>query len=201
MPKQKYFYNERIDAEIRRIYLGGSRGHGRETLAAYAKRIGYPYSIVQKRATELGLTSPYSERPLWTPEEEAILRRNAHHSYKKIWKQLKAAGFDRSAVAVRRKITNADAKAYCEVMSGEATAQCFGVSDATVYRWIKRGLLKARLKDNARVPSPQQHYLIHENAIREFVRRHPTEFDLRRVDQLWFLNLVFEDRLGERVAA
>ncbi|MEK6323594.1 MAG: helix-turn-helix domain-containing protein [Acidobacteriota bacterium] len=200
MPKQKWFFNERIDDEIRRIYLNGSRGRGRETLAGYAKRIQYPYSIVQLRAGKLEISSPYSARPVWSMKEDEILRRGAQHSYQTIWRRLRAAGFNRSLIAVRRKVTNAGSKQHSDMMSGSETAQCFGVSDATVYRWIKKGLLKARLKDNAAIPSPQCHFLVHDNAIRDFVQRHPMEFDLRRVDQLWFLNLIFEDRLGAKDA-
>jgi predicted DNA-binding transcriptional regulator AlpA len=202
---KRWLFNERIDDEIRRIYSNGSRGGGRETLAAFAKRIGYPYCTVQQRAGYLGLSKPYDARHPWSQREEEILRRNAHHSYKEIHRRLKAAGFDRSVIAVQRKTTNAHSKLYVELMSGEQVAQCFGVSSTTVYRWIKNGFLKAQVKDNHehshRLPSPQRHYLIHDNSIRDFVRRHPMEFDLRRVDQLWFLNLVFKDRLGEKVAA
>jgi hypothetical protein len=33
-------------------------------------------------------------------------------------------------------------------------------------------------------------YLIHEKDVRRFILEHPTDIDLRRVDQIWFLDLI-----------
>jgi hypothetical protein len=33
-------------------------------------------------------------------------------------------------------------------------------------------------------------YLIRESDVRRFILEHPTEIDLRKVDQLWFLDLI-----------
>jgi hypothetical protein len=60
-----------------------------------------------------------------------------------------------------------------------------------VTRWIKSGHLKAKFRGTAR--GPQQNgdsYLIQEKDIRRFVLDHPTDIDLRKVDQLWFLDLL-----------
>lgn len=35
-------------------------------------------------------------------------------------------------------------------------------------------------------------WLIHQNDVREFIRTHPTAFDIRTVDQVWFVDLVFK---------
>ena len=53
---------------------------------------------------------------------------------------------------------------------------------------IKSGHLKAKLRGTAR--GEQQNgdiYLIYEKDVRRFILEHPTDIDLRKVDQLWFL--------------
>jgi len=56
---------------------------------------------------------------------------------------------------------------------------------------IKSGHLKARFRGTAR--GEQQNgdsYLIQEKDVRYFTLEHPTDIDLRKVDQLWFLDLI-----------
>jgi hypothetical protein len=51
--------------------------------------------------------------------------------------------------------------------------------------------LQAKFRGTAR--GPQQNgdsYLIQEKDVRRFILEHPTEIDLRKVDQLWFLDLL-----------
>ena len=56
---------------------------------------------------------------------------------------------------------------------------------------FKSGDLKAKFRGTAR--TEQQNgdiYLIHEKDVRRFILEHPTEIDLRKVDQLWFLDVL-----------
>ena len=38
-------------------------------------------------------------------------------------------------------------------------------------------------------------YLIQEEDVRRFILEHPTDIDLRKVDQIWFLDLYSHQRL------
>src|ERR1035438_3220876 len=70
-------------------------------------------------------------------------------------------------------------------------AQALGIDPHAVTRWIKSGHLKAKFRGTAR--GPQQNgdsYLIQEKDVRRFILENPTEIDLRKVDQLWFLDLI-----------
>jgi hypothetical protein len=75
--------------------------------------------------------------------------------------------------------------------SANSLAQALGIDPHAVTRWIKSGHLKAKFRGTAR--TAQQNgdiYLIHEKDVRRFILEHPTEIDLRRVDQLWFLDVL-----------
>jgi hypothetical protein len=75
--------------------------------------------------------------------------------------------------------------------SANSLAQALGIDSHAVTRWIKSGHLKAKLRGTAR--GEQQHgdiYLIYEKDVRRFILEHPTDIDLRKVDQLWFLDLI-----------
>jgi hypothetical protein len=75
--------------------------------------------------------------------------------------------------------------------SAYSLAQALGSDPHAVTRWIKSGQLKAKFRGTAR--GPQQNgdsYLIQEKDIRRFILEHPTSIDLRRVDQIWFLDLI-----------
>jgi hypothetical protein len=70
-------------------------------------------------------------------------------------------------------------------------AQALGIDSHAVARWIKSGHLKAKSRGTARTERQNGDiYLIHEKDVRRFILEHPTDIDLRRVDQLWFLDLI-----------
>ena len=75
--------------------------------------------------------------------------------------------------------------------SAYSLAQALGIDPQAVTRWIKSGHLKAKSRGTAR--GKQQNgdiYLIQERDIRRFILEHPTDIDLRKVDQLWFLDVI-----------
>jgi hypothetical protein len=60
-----------------------------------------------------------------------------------------------------------------------------------VTRWINAGQLKATLRGTARDERQNGDiYLIREKDVRRFVLEHPSDIDLRKVDQLWFLDML-----------
>jgi hypothetical protein len=62
-----------------------------------------------------------------------------------------------------------------------------------VTRWIKSGHLKAKFRDTARGPQQKGDRYLQEKDVRRFILEHPTDIDLRRVDQLWFIDYVEYD--------
>lgn len=69
-------------------------------------------------------------------------------------------------------------------------ASAFGVDSHQVTRWIGTGLLRAQRRGTARMPQQGgDTWLILEKDVVRFIRENAAAYDLRRVDQVWFLEL------------
>ncbi|HEX8896483.1 MAG TPA: hypothetical protein VF783_24415 [Terriglobales bacterium] len=74
---------------------------------------------------------------------------------------------------------------------GTLHPQGLGIDPHAVTRWIKSGHLTAKLRGTARTPQQNGNsYLVQEEDVRRFILEHPTDIDLRKVDQLWFLDVI-----------
>jgi hypothetical protein len=148
-----------------------------------------PHWALKKRARELGLART-KELPRSEPEL-AILARFPWMSDERIRLMLKAAGYARTVTAIHLKLKRMRFKHEGSFYSANSLAQALGIDSHAVAPWIKSGHLKAKFRDTAR--SEQQNgdiYLIYEKDVRRFIPEHPTDIDLRKVDQLWFLDYV-----------
>ena len=154
-----------------------------------ARKVGITHWALKKRARELGLARP-KELP-WSEPELDILARYAWMSDERIRLKLKAAGYSWSATGIHLKLRRMKFKHDPSFYSANGLAQALGIDSHAVSRWIRRGHLRAQRRGTAR--GEQQHgdiYLIREKDVRRFILEHPTEIDLRKVDQLWFLDLL-----------
>lgn len=187
--RRKYLFNDEIDRLIREIYLRDPGARGRLVIRDLAKKVGIPHWALKKRARELGLART-KERP-WSEAELEILARYAWMSDERIRLRLKAAGHCRTVTGIHLKLRRMKFKAGPEFYSANGLAQALGIDSHVVSRWIRCGHLKAGLRNTAR--TQQQNgdiYLIREKDVRRFILEHPTDIDLRKVDQLWFLDLI-----------
>ena len=187
--RRKYVFTDQIDLLIREIYLNHRDAKTRPGIRLLANKVGMPHWALKKRARELGLART-KELP-WSEAELTILSRYAWMSDERIRLKLKAAGYPRTVTGIHLKLKrmrfNDDGSFY----SANGLAQALGIDSHAVTRWIKSGHLKAKLRGTAR--TEQQNgdiYLIHEKDVRRFILEHPTDIDLRRVDQIWFLDLI-----------
>ena len=154
-----------------------------------AKKVGMPHWALKKRARELGLART-KELP-WSERELEILARYAWMSDERIRLKLKAAGYSRTVTGIHLKLKRMRFKHDGSFYSAYSLAQALGIDPHAVTRWIKSGHLKAKFRGTAR--GRQQNgdsYLIQEKDVRRFILEHPTDIDLRKVDQLWFLDLI-----------
>ncbi|MEW6210160.1 MAG: helix-turn-helix domain-containing protein [Acidobacteriota bacterium] len=189
--KVKYQPNDFIDQQLRRIYQERlqRRSSPIPGIRALARKIGWPRHTLQKRARELRLTRPTDDRA-WSEREIAILERFAWMSTERIQMRLRTAGFERTCNAIKIKLSHLSLRQNTPFMSANQLSECFGVDRSTILRWIRHGYLKARYEEE------RQKWLIHENDVRRFVVSHPVEFDIRKVDQLWFLNMITEGKIA-----
>lgn len=178
-----------IDAVIRRLYVERV-GRGKVPhLRQFADKIGWPAWAVKKRGRELGLART-RELP-WSDEEVELLHRYAWQSDESIRRKLKAAGYTRTATAIHLKLKRTQAKQSGDYYSATGLAQCFGCDSHCVVGWIKKGWLKAKPRETARTAQQGgDTWLILHSDVRQFVVAHPMAFDLRKVDQLWFIDLL-----------
>src|SRR5664279_307623 len=187
--RRKYVFTDQIDQLIREVYVNHRAAKARPGIPLLAKKIGMPHWALKKRARELGLART-KELP-WNEAELAILSRYAWMSDERIRLKLKAAGYARTVTGIHLKLKRMRFKRDGSFYSASGLAQALGIDSHAVTRWIKSGHLKAKLRGTAR--TEQQNgdiYLIHEKGVRRFILEHPTDIDLRRVDQIWFLDLI-----------
>ena len=187
--RRKYVFTDQIDQLIREVYLNHRDVKKRLGIRPLAKKLGMPHWVLKKRARELGLART-KELP-WSEQELAILSRYAWMSDERIRLKLKAAGYARTVTGIHLKLKRMRFKHDGSFYSARSLAQALGIDSHAVTRWIKSGHLKAKLRGTAR--GPQQNgdiYLMYEKDIRRFILEHPTDIDLRKVDQIWFLDLL-----------
>jgi hypothetical protein len=194
---QKYNYSEEVDAALKKIY---ARGDKKRSLEKLSLKMGIPVESLKQEAGRLGLVLPYKQRPWNNPEENKIVERNIHHSCQYIWERLKKAGYGRSITGVRRHVDHLKLKASADLMTTFQLAEAMGVTDATVRRWIARGLLRAQVKDNLSEVDTSHGYLIRRRWARDFIRENPLAFDMKKADQLWLLDIVFEGDIGPSIS-
>ena len=154
-----------------------------------ANKVGVPHWALKKRARELGLAR--TKELFWNERELEILARNAWMSDERIRLRLKAAGYSRTVTGIHLKLKRMRFKNDASFYSAYSLAQALGIDPHVVTRWIKSGHLKARFRGTARTPQQNgDSYLIQEKDVRRFILEHPTDVDLRKVEQLWFLDVI-----------
>jgi hypothetical protein len=187
--RRKYVFTNQIDELIRVIYLDRPGAKTRPGIRILAKKVGIPHWALKKRARELGLART-KEKP-WSEPELEILARYAWMSDERIRLKLKAAGYSRTVTGIHLKLRRMKFKHDPSFYSANGLAQALGIDSHAVSRWIRSGHLKAKVRGTARGEKQNGDiYLIFEKDVRRFILEHPTEIDLRKVDQLWFLDLI-----------
>lgn len=178
LKKVKYPWTPEKDAYLRAQYDSSVRGRA----VRIATVLGYPRWVVQGRASQLGLARPttLTEPRRWTSNEVTFLNRHAGSRHVKwISRQL-----GRSITSVVVQIKRQGLSRLPDGYNQGEVALAFGVSRDTVERWFLRGWLGVRPRVTG------QAWRVSEAALRTFVTTHREVFDLRKVDQVWFLDLL-----------
>jgi hypothetical protein len=182
---RKYRWTAERDALLRERYDSRVRGRAAEIAADF----GWPAWRLKHRAQELGIARV--KEPRWTAEQDAFLLEHAGvRTPKWIAKRL---GRTLTAVVVRLKRLHISRRVR-DGLTCRDVALCFGIDSHAVAHWIEQGKLPARRRGTDRENDP---YVIQPQAIRQFVRRYPSGFRLDKVDQLWFMDLVFNGQIGD----
>jgi len=181
----KYHWMAERDELLRERY--DSRVPGRA--AEIAADFGWPAWRIKHRAQELGIARV--KEPRWTAEQDSFLLENAGVRTPK-W-IAKRVGRTLTAVVVRLTRLHISRRVR-EGLTARDVALCFGIDVHAVTRWIDQGKLAAKRRGTDRARDP---YVVSLQAIRQFVRCYPMLFRLDKVDQLWFMDLVFSGKIGK----
>jgi hypothetical protein len=192
-----------IDDMLRRIYsesLGMKVDRkGLPSIKQYAKRIGWPEGALYRRALQLGIYRP--RQRFWTDKELEILERNAANSISRIQSALERAGFQRTRHAIALKMWEMNFRLNRPYYSARSLGMALGFGNGDkVVSWVKKGLLYARVMDSEVEARKRDLLLIHEVDVRRFILKNPNLIDLRKVDQLWFFEIMFEGKAGMTVS-
>lgn len=186
--------DEVIRAEYRRML------HGRRPYAVkdfLETKIGVPGWACQRRAAELGLTR--IKEPRWTDEELELLAHIATRTVnrQRIREYLRKRGFVRSenAVWLMLKRRLGGVRMHRSWYTANQLAGLLGVDAHLVLSWIRSGRLPASKAGSERTQRQGgDMHVIRAHHLRAFVAANPHAIDLKKVDQLWFIDLLANDR-------
>jgi hypothetical protein len=181
-PKRtKYVLDGALIEVLRQRYDTRVRGR----VAQIAGQLGWPTFAVKRAAHLLGLSQPWpADRRDWTAAEVAELQK---------WLGVRSAAWiaerlGRGLTSVALKIKRLGlSRRIIEGYTQRSLAECFGVDDHTVARWIGLRYLGGRRDGTDR---PNDTIRISEVEVLRFLRSHRLEYRLDKVDQTWFLGLV-----------
>ena len=181
MPLKRWHFNDDQDRFLAKHYDPTVRGRSEQI----ARSLGMPRWMVNRRAAALGL-SRVKDRP-WSREDEEYLEAQLHRaSLTAIARKLR-----RTPTAVKLKAKRLGLRKHGEGYTATSLAQALGVDPHWVLTRIRDGRLRATHRRTERTEA--QHgdsWLLTEEAVVAFIKRNPYDLDLRKVDQLWFLDLV-----------
>lgn len=184
--KIKYVWRPEYDEYLNAHYYGGLNRRF-QVLNRMIRETGLPRWYIKKRAARLGLTMHQDKRPWTAAEEEIIERLVGKVSALTIAKRLKrteaSVVLKIKRMGVSRRVSNGYTMRDLE--------ECFGEDHHKIERWIVNGWLRDRLQGTRRHDGNGcDIHRFREKDILAFIKEHPQELTLARVDQTWFLDLL-----------
>jgi hypothetical protein len=184
--KLKYTWRPEFDAFLKTQYFGGLNRRF-QVLNRMIRMTGLPRWYIKRQAARLGLTMKMDRKP-WTPADlnlleklvgrmsSATIAKRLHRPESSVVNKLKRLGNSRR---VRDGYTMRDLE------------QCLGEDHHKISIWIANGWLRDRLQGTHRHDgNGRDIHRIREEEILRFLKSHPQEINLGKVDQTWFLDLV-----------
>jgi len=172
--RRRHTWTTEFDQVLRRTYqTTHSRAALIEGITAIQRLTRFPRSVIVSRAAALGVTTPGRR---WSAQEISKLREIlGSRSLSTIAGQLSRSYYSVKGAVARLQVSARISEGY----SRHDIERLLGVSSRQVRRWIALKWIK--LVDE-RVP---------ESELARFLRRHPEQYQLNRVDEAWFKGLLF----------
>lgn len=162
-------------------------------------KLRVPGWVTQRRATELGLTRVKEKR--WAEAEIELVSKHAYKNPELIRGLLAKSGFSRSRNAIwlliKRRLGGV--RANRPFYTANELANLLGIDRHAVLRWISSGMLQAKRGETERIETQGgDFHFIKPLDVRRFVAVNPEAVDLRKVDQLWFIDLLVNDQANQQ---
>ena len=173
-PNKRFHWTPELDERLRRLYSAASaRTELTNALNDFQRQSGFTRVVITARACELGLARHRRE---WTQEELFLLREQAGSATKAtIARTLGRSYYSIKYQSSRLQLSTRIREGY----SQEDLQMLLGVGRKTIQKWLRLRWLKARQGR------------ISEGSVAQFLRAHPEEYQLNRVEEAWFKGLVF----------
>lgn len=177
---QKYVLDDRGRRLIEDCYDGS-----RERCNELARWLGVPPGAIKKWAQKLGVSR--NSDPRWTQEEIEYLEKNLlKMTSKDIAKRLGRTVIAVQAKALRLNLYKSNLDGYTKA----DLALGLGIRDHhKIEKWIDRGWIKGKKLPISEYAT-RQPWVFTAKAIRDFIIAHPGEIDLRRVEKVWFIDIM-----------
>ncbi len=182
----KYKWTPEHDAYLREHYHGGLHQRGR-VISALARATSFPRWYIKRHAQGLGLAMTADRRP-WTREDtETLEGMLGRMSAKRIAKKLR-----RTETSVVMKIKAlGTSRRVCEGYTMRDLATCLGEDHHKIQKWINAGWLRDTRQGTKRhIGTGGDIHRFREKDILQFLRNHPQEINLGKVEPTWFWDLV-----------
>src|SRR5882762_8413317 len=184
--RPKYVWRKEYDAYLKAHYFGGLNRRF-QVLNQMIRLTGMPRWYIKRQAARLGLTLHMDRRP-WTASEMNLLEKLVGHVSsatiaKRLHRPESSVVNKLKRIGTSRRVRNGYTMCDLEL--------CFGEDHNKINQWIKNGWLQDRLQGTRRHDgNGNDIHRIREKDILTFIRNHPQEINLGKVDQMWFLDLV-----------
>jgi hypothetical protein len=195
---RKHVWRPEYDEYLKKHYYGGLKRRF-QVLNRMIRETGLPRWYIKKRAAQLGLTMHQDKRPWTAGEEEIIQRLIGKNSAFTIANRLKrtetSVVLKIKRMGLSRRVRNGYTMRDVEL--------CLGEDHRKIQQWVGNGWLTDRLQGTHRHGgNGRDIHRFQEKDILEFLRRHPEEINLGKVDAIWFLDLVLLKgrEIGEQTA-
>ena len=173
-PNKRFFWTTELDQQLRLCYQDAPNKVAlTDNLTGLQKRTGFTRVVLLARAAQLGLSA---QSRAWTQGEIQSLENLAGTlSSAAIARKLGRSYGSIKARCAKQNISRRIREGY----SREDVESLLGVGARSVRKWIKSGWLRLH---QGRVT---------ESSMIRFLREHPEEYRLNRVDETWFKGLLF----------
>lgn len=182
----KYLWLPEHDAYMRAHYHGGLHQRGR-VIKELVRQTGFPRWYIKRQAQRLGLTM-HPDRRSWTLDEmETLDKLLGKVSAATIAKRLK-----RTETSVVMKIKAlGHSRRLAEGYTIRDLECCLGEDHRKIQCWVEKGWLRNRLQSTNPHDGNGQHiHRFRDADLLEFLKKHPQEINLGKIDGVWLLDLI-----------